>query len=61
MQPHGTIAGGVAGLGAGEVARRVLGAQEVSALIEREISERRAAAATYDSHGRASEAIALRA
>jgi uncharacterized protein len=56
---HGVIAGGVAGLGAGEVARRVLSAQEVAALIEREIQERRAAA-TYEAHGRSKEADALR-
>jgi uncharacterized protein len=57
---HGVIAGGVAGLGAGEVARRVLSAQEVAALIEYEIQERRAAAATYEAHGRLKEADALR-
>jgi uncharacterized protein len=57
---HGVIAGGVAGLGAGEVARRVLTAQEVAALIEREIQERQAAAAIYEAHGRSKEADALR-
>jgi uncharacterized protein len=57
---HGVIAGGVAGLGAGEVARRVLTAQEVAALIEWEIEERRTAAAAYEAHGRAKEADALR-
>jgi uncharacterized protein len=61
VQEHGVIAGGVAGLGAGEVARRVLSAQEVTALIEREIQERQAAAATYEALGRAEEATALRA
>ena len=42
----GVIAGGVAGLGAGDVARRVLDGASVAAIIEREIEERRAAAAT---------------
>jgi uncharacterized protein len=60
VQQHEVIAGGVAGLGAGEVARRVLSAQEVAALIEREIQERRAAAATYEAHGRPEEANTLR-
>lgn len=57
---HGVIAGGVAGLGAGEVPRKVLLAGEVSAIIEREIQERRDAAAQYESLGRHDEATALR-
>jgi uncharacterized protein len=57
---HGIIAGGVAGLGAGEVARRVLTAQEAAAVIEREIEERRTAVATYEAHGRSVEADVLR-
>ena len=60
-QKHGVIAGGVPGLGAGEVARRVLSAQEVTAVVEREIQERRSAAAAYEAHGRGEEAVALRA
>jgi hypothetical protein len=34
---HGVIAGGVPGLGAGEVPRRVLSAEAVTAIVEREI------------------------
>lgn len=60
VQP-GVIAGGVAGLGAGEVARRVLSPAEMAALIEREIQERKAAAETYAALGRHEEANALRA
>jgi uncharacterized protein YqeY len=37
-----------------------LSAQEASALIEREIEERRAAATTYEAHGRLEEANRLR-
>jgi hypothetical protein len=44
---HGVIAGGVAGLGAGEVARRSLGPEEVRAIIERELNEKLDAEATY--------------
>jgi len=57
---HGVIAGGVPGLGAGEVPRRVLGAEAVAAIVAREIEERRAAAATYEAMGRRDEASALR-
>jgi len=56
----GVIAGGVAGLGAGEVPRRMLSAEEVAALVEREIQERRDAAATYSALGRQDEAGKLR-
>jgi hypothetical protein len=44
---HGVIAGGVAGLGAGEVARRALTPEEVRAVLERELAEKRDAQATY--------------
>ena len=44
---HGVIAGGVAGLGAGEVARRTITPEEVRAIIERELKEKRDAEATY--------------
>ena len=54
------IAGGVAGLGAGEVPRRLLSAEAVTAIVEREIQERRAAAATYLALGRHEEASKLR-
>ena len=55
----GVIAGGVAGLGAGEVPRRKLTAEEVTAIVEREIRERREAATTYSALGRHQEASAL--
>jgi uncharacterized protein YqeY len=43
----GVIAGGVAGLGAGEVPRLSLSVAQVNALIAREIEERRQAVSTY--------------
>lgn len=42
---EGIIAGGVAGLGAGEVARKVLSPEAVKAVIGRELAELREAAA----------------
>jgi uncharacterized protein YqeY len=54
------IAGAVDGLGAGEVLRRELSPHEVAAIIEREVRERREAAASYASLGRSDEADALR-
>ena len=57
---HGVIAGGVPGLGAGEVPRRTLSPTEVAAIIGREIGERRQAASTYTALGREDEAAALR-
>jgi uncharacterized protein len=57
----GVIAGGVAGLGAGEVPRRVLSAEEVTAILDREIRERREAAATYAALGQQEEARRLSA
>jgi uncharacterized protein YqeY len=57
---HGVIAGGVAGLGAGEVPRRILSPQEATAIVEREIQEHREAAASYLALGRADEATTLR-
>jgi uncharacterized protein len=56
----GVIAGGVAGLGAGEVPRRRLGPEEVAAIVAREIRERREAAATYAGLGRHDEATKLK-
>jgi uncharacterized protein YqeY len=56
----GPIAGAVAGLGAGEVPRRTLGAEEVRALFERELRERREAAEAYGALGRVEEAEAMR-
>jgi uncharacterized protein len=56
---QGVIAGGVAGLGAGEVARRVLSVEDVRAIIERELKERRDAAATYSRLGQHDQANTL--
>jgi uncharacterized protein YqeY len=56
---HGAIAGGVAGLGAGEVPRRLLGPEAVAAIVEREVNERREAAARYAALGRPDEAARL--
>jgi uncharacterized protein YqeY len=53
---HGVIAGGVAGLGAGEVSRLVLGAEAATEVVRREARERREAAALYASLGRHEEA-----
>ncbi len=55
----GVFAGSVAGLGAAEVPRRVLSGDDVAAIIEREITERRDAAATYEKLGRHDEAATL--
>lgn len=55
-----TIAGAAEGLGAGEVARRELSPGDVKAIVERELRERREAAASYESLGRNDEADALR-
>ena len=57
---HGVIAGGVPGLGAGEVPRRMLSAEAVTAIVEREVQERRDAATTYSALGRHDEAGTLR-
>lgn len=56
---HGVIAGGVAGLGAGEVARRQLTPEDVSELLLKEIEERTAAKQQYLSLGRTEEAATL--
>ena len=57
----GVIAQSVAGLGAGEVARKALSPEEAAAVIEREVAERRAAAATFDGLGKPDESVKLRA
>lgn len=57
---HGVIAGGVAGLGAGEVPRKMLSTEEVTMIVEREIRERMDAAITYSALGRHDEASTLR-
>lgn len=56
---HGVIAGGVPGLGAGEVPRRRLTADEATAIVEHEIEERRREASAYAALGRDQEAAAL--
>jgi uncharacterized protein YqeY len=55
------FAGGVRGLGAGEVARIQLGSAAVAAIIEREIEDRKRAAAEYSDLGRHQEAGVLAA
>jgi len=63
LAPQGqsdVIAGAVRGLGAGEVARRELSPSDVAAIVERELRERREAAASYESLGRNDEADVLR-
>jgi uncharacterized protein len=57
---HGVIAGGVPGLGAGEVPRRCLSAEEATAIVDREIAERRRAVMTYANLGRVDEAAVFR-
>lgn len=57
---HGVIVGGVPGLGAGEVPRRSLSAQEVTAIVDREIDERRGAVITYANLGREDKAAVFR-
>jgi uncharacterized protein len=56
----GRIAGGVAGLGAGEVRRRVLDEGEVRGILDDAVAEREAAAAQYDRLGRPDDANRLR-
>jgi uncharacterized protein YqeY len=53
------IAGATQGLGAGDIMRRQLSPAEVTSIIEREVHERRDAAASYVSLGRATEAAVL--
>lgn len=59
VRTDGAFAGSASGLGAGEVPRLVLGPDAVVAIIEREIGERREAAAEYTRLGRHEEARAL--
>ena len=60
-QSSGTFAGSVEGVGATEVMRRELTPADVAALVGREVEERRAAAASYTSLGRADDAARLAA
>jgi uncharacterized protein YqeY len=55
------IAGGVAGLGAGEVSRRELTTAELGEVLQREIDDRRANADIYERAGQRAEADTLRA
>jgi uncharacterized protein YqeY len=57
----GVIAGGVAGLGAGEVARRALSDSEVEAIVRGEITDRQSEAADRERTGHHDRAAALRA
>jgi uncharacterized protein YqeY len=54
------IAGAVVGLGAGDIPRLALSPEDVAAIVQRELRERRDAAASYDTLGRAEEAATLR-
>jgi uncharacterized protein len=54
------FAGGMAGLGAGEAARRQLSAADVDAIVRAEIAEREHAAADYAAKGLSSQAERLR-
>ena len=53
------IAGATDGLGSGDIARRKLSPDEVVAIIERELQERKDSAASYRSLGRTAEAEVL--
>jgi uncharacterized protein len=55
----GAIEAGPAGLGAAEVARRALSEDEITAIVQAEISERRAVAADYEKAGHGERATAL--
>jgi hypothetical protein len=54
------IAGGVAGVGAAEVERRVLDVESQRALVRAEIESSLAAAMTYQQHGQRTRAAELR-
>jgi uncharacterized protein YqeY len=56
----GPIAHAVSGLGAGDVARRVLTELDVVAIVRSEVAEREAAALSYDRLGRTADADRLR-
>jgi uncharacterized protein YqeY len=57
----GRIAGGVRGLGAGEVPRRVLDEGDVRRVVDHVIAERQAAATQFEAMGREDDARRLRA
>jgi uncharacterized protein len=54
------VAGGVAGLGAAEVERRVLDVESQRAIVREEIESRLTAATTYQQHGQIARAAELR-
>ena len=54
------IAGATAGAGSSDVARRLLGEPEMTAIVRRQVEERRAAADQYETLGRKHEATRLR-
>jgi uncharacterized protein YqeY len=56
----GAIAGALVGLGAGDAPRLALSPHDVRAIVEHELRERREAASSYEAHGRAEDAAALR-
>lgn len=58
--PTGTVAGSVQGLGAAEVARRVLSDEQIRSLLTAEVDERVGAAATADAGGFPDRAATLR-
>lgn len=53
------VAGTVRGVGSAEVARRELGADDLVAIVDAEITERRRAAAAYEQSGRTEHADEL--
>ncbi len=60
VQP-GTIAGGVVGLGAGEVPRRELSEEQLVTRLRAEVADWEATAADYQRHGRSDSAMRLHA
>jgi uncharacterized protein len=58
--PHPGIAGSVAGVGAGEVARRPLTAWEIEETVRAEVVERQIVARIYEDAGRLDQAERLR-
>ncbi len=56
----GPIAGGVAGLGAGEIARLQLSEQQIADIVQAEAAARQSTAAEYDRLGRPQDAARLR-
>jgi uncharacterized protein YqeY len=55
----GTIAGGVVGLGAGEVPRRELSDEQLAARLRAEVADWKSTAADYERHGRTDSAMRL--